>query len=386
MQHAHDLKALPTPVSILTGFLGSGKTTMLAKFLRHPGMSNTIVIMNEFGEIGLDHELLQVPEDEVILLSNGCLCCAVLGDLITTILKLFDRRQRGELPPFERIVIETSGLADPAPILQTLISEPEVSDLIRLDKIVVVVDAVNAKSQLGHHFESVKQIAVADLVILSKSDLASPAEIEATLMEIAKVNRAAETHRVVLGNVGPEALFNAGPIQGKEDTATIDWLDRAERQNCHHHDCHDHHSHEGHHHSHEDHADQSHSHTTQVQSHSFSREGEIHPAALQLWLDQLATFRGPHLLRVKGILNVENRPIVVHAVQHLFHPAEEMKSWPTAERRSRIVVITHGISRDAIEATLPLLSFRPQAGPRTSAIDPDMFHQFSAAMRGISVR
>src|SRR5271166_3714167 len=183
------------PVSLLTGFLGSGKTTVLSRFLRHPGMSNTAVIMNEFGEIGLDHELLQAPEEEVVLLNNGCLCCAVLGDLITTLRTLNRRRASGELPPFERIVIETSGLADPAPVLHTLITDPEATLWCRLDTIVAVVDAVNAPTQLEAHFESVKQIAVADRILLSKTDLAIANDVEQVVARLRRLNPSARLQR-----------------------------------------------------------------------------------------------------------------------------------------------------------------------------------------------
>jgi G3E family GTPase len=368
-------------VSLLTGFLGSGKTTLLSCFLRHPGMSNTAVIMNEFGEIGLDHELLQAPEEEVVLLNNGCLCCAVLGDLITTLRTLNRRRVTGEVPPFERIVIETSGLADPAPVLHTLITDAEATLWCRLDTIVTVVDAVNAPTQLEAHFESVKQIAVADRILLSKTDLATANDVEQLVARLRRLNPSARLQQAVRGEIGPEILFRGGSQAEEGDVGLQPWLDAARRDDTarrheaergrkpsepHHHDSTNHH----------------HLHDSEIRTFSFWLDKPLHPVGLQMWLDQIATLRGPNLLRVKGILNVEGRPTVVHAVQHLFHAPEELDRWPSDDRRSRIVFITHKLERPDIEASLALLTFRPpnlQLSP--GKISAETFAQFSAAMK-----
>ena len=370
------------PVSLLTGFLGSGKTTVLSRFLRHPGMANTAVIMNEFGEVGLDHELLQAPEDEVILLNNGCLCCAVLGDLITTLQKLNLRRTTGEIPPFERIVIETSGLADPAPVLHTLITDPNATLWCRLDTIVAVVDGVNAPTQLDAHFESVKQIAVADRILLSKTDLRTTNAVNELVVRLRRLNPSAVVEQAIRGEVGPDILFRGGsPREANTDAALQVWLDAAHRDET----AHTHEAETGENPSAPDCVDQiddHHLHDSDIRTFSFWLDQPLHPVGLQMWFDQMAALRGPNLLRVKGILNVEGRPIAVHAVQHLFHPPEELDRWPSDDRRSRIVFITHKLQRADIEASLAVLSFRPQTlelspGKITAAT----FGEFSAAMR-----
>jgi G3E family GTPase len=370
------------PISLLTGFLGSGKTTVLSRFLRHPGMAHTVVIMNEFGEIGLDHELLQAPEEEVVLLNNGCLCCAVLGDLITTLRTLNRRRRTGELPPFERIVIETSGLADPAPVLHTLITDPEATLWCRLDTIVAVVDAVNAPTQLEAHFESAKQIAVADRILLSKTDLRTANDVEQLVARLRRLNPSARLRQAVRGEIGPEILFRGGsPAEEEGGVGLQAWLDAARRDETargheaergrsplepHHHDSTDHH----------------HLHESEIRTFSFWLDEPLHPVGLQMWLDQIAVLRGPNLLRVKGILNVEGRPTVVHAVQHLFHAPEELDRWPSDDRRSRIVFITHKLERADIEASLALLTFRPQTLQLSPGkIGAATFAEFSAAMK-----
>jgi G3E family GTPase len=369
------------PVSLLTGFLGSGKTTVLSRFLRHPGMANTAVIMNEFGEIGLDHELLQAPEEEVVLLNNGCLCCAVLGDLITTLRNLNQKRSTGEIPPFERAVIETSGLADPAPILHTLITDPEVTVSYRLDRIVTVVDAINAATQLDAHFESVKQIAVADRIILSKTDLSAAKDVEQLVACLQRLNPGAHIRQAVLGEIGPESLFRGGSLaEGEGDVGLQAWVDAAHRDEA----AREHGteatgtSSSSHHHGHNHH----HRHESEIRTFSFWLDQPLHPVGLQMWLDQISVFRGPNLLRVKGILNVEGRPTVVHAVQHLFHSPEELDRWPSEDRRSRIVFITHKLERADIEASLALLTFRPETSRLSPGrIDAATFAQFSAAMK-----
>jgi G3E family GTPase len=360
------------PVSLLTGFLGSGKTTVLSRFLRHPGMAPTAVIINEFGEVGLDHELVQAPEDEVILLNNGCLCCAVLGDLVATLRTLHRKRITGDIPPFERIVIETSGLADPAPVLHTLITDPEATLWCRLNTIVAVVDAVNASSQLEAHFESVKQIAVADRMLLSKTDLTTVNNVEQLVARLRRINPNAQLHKAVRGEIGPDALFQAGLSVGG-DAEMEAWLDGAHRDetacalgaNSHRHDGTDHHAHDA-----------------DIRTFSFWIDQPLHPVGLQMWLDQIANLRGPNLLRVKGILNVDGRPTAVHAVQHLFHEPEELDRWPNDDRRSRIVFITHKLERADIEASLELLTFLPQSLELSPAkISAESFAKFSGAMR-----
>ena len=367
------------PVSLLTGFLGSGKTTLLSRFLRHPGMANTAVIMNEFGEIGLDHELLQAPEEEIVLLNNGCLCCAVLGDLIATLQILNQKRAAKVVPAFDRIVIETSGLADPAPILHTLIADQATILSHRLNTVVTVVDAVNAMAQLDRHFESIKQIAVADRIVISKTDLRAASHLQQLITCLQHLNPGAHIRQAVFGDIGPEILFQSGSrIRQEVDGGLQAWLAAARREEARH--------------GHQtavsgtspvsfQRSDHHHLQDSEIRSFSFCLDQPLHPVGLQMWLDQIAAFRGPNLLRVKGILNVEGRPTVVHAVQHLFHSPEELDRWPSEDRRSRLVFITHKLTRADIEASLAVLTFRPAVELKPGKIEPANFAQFSAAMK-----
>jgi G3E family GTPase len=367
------------PVSVLTGFLGSGKTTLLGKLLKHPGMSETAVLINEFGEIGLDHDLLEKVDNETVLMSSGCLCCTIRGDLVDSLRSLYFRRVRGEVPPFKRVVIETTGLADPAPILQTLMEDPILEAYYRLDSVVTTVDAVNGSLQLDQQFESVKQAAVADRIVLTKSDMPEAKAIDRLEARVRKLNPAAPLFRASFGEIDPAKLFNAGLYDPKSKTADVqNWL-RAEAYEPHghhqHHHGHDHghghehdHDHDDHHHDdhhHDDH-DHDHAHGPDQDPHDVNRHDKRIAAtcltldepidwdSFSLWLGSLARYRGDDLLRVKGILNVagEERPIAIHGIQHIFHPPARLPQWPSADRRSRIVFITRDIDKKFLEQSL----------------------------------
>ncbi len=341
------------PATILTGFLGSGKTTLLNRLLRHEGMANTAVIVNEFGDVGLDHLLVETPDETTVLLDSGCLCCTILGDLVQTLQSLLAKRITGAVPAFERVVIETTGLADPASILQTLIADVDVTKYYTLDSVITVVDAVNGASQFDTHFESVKQVAVADRIVIAKTDLVANGEMGGLLARIGEINPGAEVHRAVMGEIEPEKLLGAG----SPDRDLGRWLDAGARENGHsrHHDG--------------------------IQTFSVSHDRPIDPAGLQLWLDLLASYRGPNLLRVKGLLNVAGRPVVVHAVQHLFHPPVALDDWPDGDRSSRIVFITHGIRREDISGTLEALDFKPVGPADGSGIDPENYARFLSVVK-----
>jgi G3E family GTPase len=358
------------PVSVLTGFLGSGKTTLLGKLLRHPGMGETAVLINEFGEVGLDHELLEKIDSETVVMSSGCLCCTIRGDLVNSLRSLYFRRVRGEVPPFKRVVIETTGLADPAPILHTLMEDPILEAYFRLDSVVSTVDSVNGWSQLDTQFESVKQAAVADRIVLTKTDLPEAKETQRLEARLRGLNPAAPILRVVQGEVDPALLFNAGLYDPATKTADVQgWLKaEAYEPHGHHHHGHDHghdHDHEhGHGHGH-DHGHHHHDHDGQ-DPHDVNRHDKRIAAtcltidepidwdSFSLWLGSLARYRGEDLLRIKGILNVagEDRPVAIHGVQHLFHPPARLPGWPGADRRSRIVFITRDIERRFLEESL----------------------------------
>jgi len=315
----------PIGGSLITGFLGSGKTTLLNRLLRHPGMGDTAVIVNEFGEIGLDHLLIETALDSAVLLKSGCLCCTLRGDLVDTLASLYDRRRRAEVPAFRRVLIETTGLADPAPILHALMADPAVTRHYRMDHVITTVDAVNALGQLAEHYESAKQAAVADRLVLTKCDLASPAGIGAVTARLRALNATAPILRAVDGAIEPDALF--GP-------STEERASRVPGTEPH---AHAHGAHDGHHHG--------------ISSFVLVRDEPLPWPALARWLESLASLRGPDLLRVKGIVNVQgrSRPVVIHAVQHVLHPPRELSDWPDGDRRSKIVFITRAIGEAALE-------------------------------------
>ena len=330
------------PVSVLTGFLGSGKTTVLAHLLRDPGMADTAVVINEFGEVGLDHMLVESSSDDITVLSSGCLCCTIRGDLIDTLRNLFRRRVKGEVPEFKRLVIETTGLADPAPILHTLMTDPLLAARYRLDGVITTVDGVHGLDQFDRQFETVKQAAVADRLLITKTDMAAPEGIAALKARLATINPAAAVHEIAHGTVDPALLFGAGlynPATKSPDVAR--WLNEeayAQVEAEHHHG-HDHHHHDVN--RHDDH----------IRAFCLTAEEPISWDAFTYWMDALISTHGESLLRVKGILNVveSDKPVVVHGVQHIFHPPATLDAWPDADRRSRVVMITRDLNREPVE-------------------------------------
>ncbi len=331
------------PVTLLTGFLGSGKTTVLNHVLKEPGMAATAVIVNEFGEIGIDHLLVERATDDVVLLNSGCLCCSVRGDIVDTLLNLYVGRANGKIPHFVRVVIETTGLADPAPILHTLISDPLVAARYMLDGVVATVDAVNGAGTLDRQSEAVKQAAVADRLLLTKSDLAEPGTAAALKARLAALNPGAPVLPVAQGAVDPALLFNLGFYDPQTKSIDVQrWL-REEAYEA------------GHEHSHEHQQIDVNRHDERIRAFCITRERPISWAALSTWLDALATMRGDDLLRLKAIVALSDRPgepVVVHGVQHLFHPPVLLKEWPSDDHRTRMVFITRDLPREAIESTL----------------------------------
>jgi len=318
-------------VSVLTGFLGSGKTTLLRHLLRQPAFARTAVIINEFGEIGLDHDLVEASEDSFIELQTGCLCCKVRSDLAQTLADMLDRRDQGRLPPFERVVIETSGLADPAPILQTLMIDAKIAGRLVLGGVVTTVDAVNGASTLGREEISVKQVALADRLVVTKSDLAIGTQPQ-LIGRLKELNPAAPVLRAHYGALDPRRLFDAGLYDpGTKSLDARSWL--AEKAHAHRHDA-------------------------EITTYALVREEPIRAVTLALFLETLAEHCGSDLLRLKGILNIAespDRPAVMHGVQHVFHPLAWLERWPSDDRRSRIVFITRRIPRPWIEALLDAL-------------------------------
>ena len=323
------------PVSIITGFLGSGKTTLLNHLVavRQSGMADTAVIVNEFGEIGIDHLLIEQAFEDTVLLENGCICCSIRGDLVDTLTDLRRKVAQGELSPFSRAVVETTGLADPAPILQTLISDERLSRDFALDRIVTTVDAVNALGQFEEFEESVKQIAVADSLLITKSDLASKNATVALQDRLRVLNAAAPIAVIDHGRADPDVLF--GNTVAERDFA--EWLAHSRS-----------HQHGG---------------DSGINSFAIVIDDPLPWDAVRAWLETVASLRGADLLRVKGILNVSGRtgPVVMHGVQHVFHPPVELREWPDAARTTRIVFITRNLEKAALENALSAFVARERA-------------------------
>ncbi len=331
------------PVTVLTGFLGSGKTTLLNRLLHRPELADTAVLINEFGEIGLDHLLVRKIDDDIVLLNSGCLCCTVRGDLITALRDLFLKRVRGEVE-FRRLIIETTGLADPAPILHTIMTDPLIASRYRLDGIVTTVDCRHILDQLAEHPEAAKQIAVADRLVLTKADLVDEAGREAVARRLDGLNPAAPRLVADHGAVEPSALLEAGLFKADGKIPDVaDWL-RAEAYGAEDHG----HGHHGHHHHHHD----VNRHGDRIAAFCLTLDEPVEWQHLVEALEMIIAAKGESLLRLKGILNVrgEAAPVAVHGVQHIFHPPTALPGWPEgSDRRSRLVFITRDLSPVAIE-------------------------------------
>jgi G3E family GTPase len=360
------------PVSVLTGFLGSGKTTLLSKLLRHSGMARTAVIINEFGEIGLDDALVEKAEGDTVLLSSGCLCCTIKSDLSEAMRSLYLKRVKGEVPEFQRIVIETTGLADPAPILHTLMADPLIAARFRLDSVVTTVDAVHGMSQLDKQFESVKQAAVADRIVLTKTDLAKAPDVKVLRDRLKAINPAAPLFPAILGEIDPDNLFDAGLYDPRKKSAdVVRWLNEEayhstpETGDHHHHHDHEHgHDHDHGHDHHHDHRGQDrhnvNRHDDHIRAFCLTFDEPLKWGALAQALDLLVQFHGDKLLRVKGLLNLveSDKPVVIHGVQSMFHPPGTLPAWPSADRRSRLVFITRDMEEQDVRGILrSFLSF-----------------------------
>ena len=330
-----------TPVNVLTGFLGSGKTTLLQRLLRSPRMARTAVLINEFGDTGLDHLLVQKVDESVVLLQSGCICCSIRDDLKSALRGLLGRRERHEIPAFDRVVIETTGLADPGPILYTLLSEPLIRHHFQLGNVITTVDVVNAELHLSRNREGVKQVAAADRLVLTKSDLAEAGQTAAVRDELARLNPSARLWDAAQGAIDVDFLLDVLPYESPPGPARHRMEDESPRER-------------------ESIAGKPAApgelrrHVDSVSSFSLILDRPMDWTAFGIWLSLLLNRHGDDVLRVKGILSVEGiqTPVFINGVQHIVHPPQHLERWPTQDHRSRIVFITRGIDQGRLRRSM----------------------------------
>ena len=363
------------PITVLAGFLGAGKTTVLNHLIRDPDAGRIAVVMNEFGDAGLDHDLIEEAVEETVLMQSGCICCTMRGDLLRTLGKLMARRQRGDLE-FDRVVIETTGIADPGPILHSLIMDRIVGPYYRMDGIVTLVDAANGLQTLYRQFEAVQQVAMADLIVLSKVDLVEASALARLDARLADMNPSAKRMRAEHGRLPVGALFgvtamrlgissddvgewlgqpdpldglsgfSAGLTATKQAPAVLPMVGATPANTDH-----------------------------RIVSVSFEVDGPIAAEVFDLWLDTLIGLRGPNILRIKGIVHLEGLafPFVFHGVQHIFDEPVPLKNWSGTDTRCRVVVIARDMSEADLQASLAMLKMHPKDVPAAPS-DPDLIH------------
>ncbi len=333
------------PVTIVTGFLGSGKTTLLSKVLSTPSLANTAVLVNEFGKVGLDHHLLVRADEKTVLLEHGCVCCTTREDLVGALLELLDEEDKGRIPPLDRVVVETTGLADPAPILFTVFSHPVLQHHYHVDRVVCTVDAVNGELHLDRNPESTKQAAAADVVVLTKTDIARTDAIHTLRARLRGINPSARVIEAPLGEVEPEEFFSPATSWSPTEPPDLDANGSALASKTL--------------------AAGDARHVSYTHSTSLTFDGPVDWTAFGTWFSMLLHARGEDVLRVKGLVDVgEAGPVLLNGVQHVVHPPEHLGEWPDEDRRSRIIFITRGIRSEELLASLEAFRGIVGAGPR----------------------
>jgi G3E family GTPase len=341
------------PVILVTGFLGSGKTTLLNKLLLHPGMADSAVIVNEFGEISIDHLIIETAIENTIVLESGCICCTVRGDLVDTLRDLKQQYERGAIPAFSRVLIETTGLAEPAPIIQMLVSDPMLTDEFQLGLVVVTVDAQHGLEEIRRFHEAIDQIAAADILLVTKTDLVAGGVTETLTETISSINPTAIRQPIVDGKLDPAWLLSFVSSSDDEQVVLQRWNNVLATFGL----SHEHESQDDH--GHGDHDGGSHSHhfhgsTSGIETFSIELEEPVPADSFTDWLESLLSLRGADVLRVKGILALQGRdsPVLIQCVQHTVYPPQTLSHWSDVPRRTQLVFITRGISRLSVEESL----------------------------------
>lgn len=361
------------PVSIITGFLGAGKSTLLNRLLKDRQLSDCAVIINEFGDVGIDHMLVEISGDQMIELSDGCLCCTVRGELVDTLAYFVDAIQSGKMKPISRVVIETTGLADPVPVLQSVIGNAVLAQNFHLDGVVTVIDALNGMRSLDNHEEARRQAAVADRLVISKTSMAEPSTVNALAARLMAINPNARIVDADGDEAAKASLLEAGYFDVTAKSPDVArWLSEQENSDHDHHDHHDHaHDHHGaHHHGHDHghhhhHHDDVNRHDDSIRSFSIVHDQPIDRGAVSMFVDLLRSAHGEKLLRMKAIVMLADdptRPLVLHAAQSTLHPPARLDAWPGDDRRTRLVLITKDLEESFVRDLFDAFIGKPRVG------------------------